>query len=116
MPFPSCACVTCAPSPATEHATGVKHKFSIPLDIRPSHAFAFVCVSHPWARSSVWWGQPVSPTDGKLIHRYTKLGQHIIWPLCACHTCTPAPAELCGWLHPCHIQLVNPAHANFFHA
>ncbi|MBW0550883.1 hypothetical protein O181_090598 [Austropuccinia psidii MF-1] len=62
------------------------------------------------------WGQPVSPVDAKLIHRYTTLGQHMLWHLHMCHTYTPKPAELCSWLHPCHMQLFNSTHAEFFHA
>ncbi|MBW0469705.1 hypothetical protein O181_009420 [Austropuccinia psidii MF-1] len=79
-----------APAPAhtTRGSTCVTCKWSMPLDIRPSHALPLcACVTpmHPLHCSA--GSNHVTPHAG-LIHGYTKLGQHIIFPWYEHHTYT----------------------------
>ncbi|MBW0474775.1 hypothetical protein O181_014490 [Austropuccinia psidii MF-1] len=87
------------PAHTNSGATSVTPKWSMPLDIRPSHSLPFCACGTPKPAALYRGLQPCHP----LMLRF-----FIICPWFARHTHTPAPTGLCGVLHQCHPLRQSP--------
>ncbi|MBW0518047.1 hypothetical protein O181_057762 [Austropuccinia psidii MF-1] len=93
-----------AQEPFNRCYTCVTHKWSMPLDIRPSNMHALPLCAYV---TPLRGAPTMSPPHAELINGYKKLGQHIIFPWFAVHTHT----RTCGILQ--QAPTVSPANCQF---